>query len=203
MIDEILTNKNINNVPIRVTFEVVCDSNLKMYDGATPKDKLYDYIRKCADAIDDKMKHWKDHAYIVKPTSVQIQNEQNLMINVSDKVLDNHAITELSNYKIKLHNDTIIHNDKVYDKLMDKPRDLDDYDFIVMYGRYLHSEIPEDGYPSYWIYPDDWTENIEHIEDKIEDDKLYKVWVDHGYPHDPTDHTEFNYVKYIERTEIQ
>ena len=96
MIDEILTNKNINDIPIRVTFEVVCDSNLKMYDGATPKDKLYDYISKCADAIDDKMKHWKDHAYIVKPTSVQIQNEQNLMINVSDKVLDNHAITELS-----------------------------------------------------------------------------------------------------------
>ena len=134
--------------------------------------------------------------------SLYIQNEQNLMINVSDKVLDNHTITELSNYKIKLHNDTIIHNDKVYDKLMDKPCDLDDYDFIVMYGRYLHSEIPKDGYPSYWIYPDDWTENIEHIEGKIEDDKLYKVWVDHGYPHDPTDHTEFNYVKYIERTDI-
>ena len=58
-------------------------------------------------------------------------------------------------------------------------------------GKYIKSRFPEYSDPTYWRYPNG-------VEEKIEDDKTYKVWFDYRDAADPYDSTTCYHVKYIE-----
>jgi hypothetical protein len=58
-------------------------------------------------------------------------------------------------------------------------------------GKFIKSRFPEYSDPTYWRYPNG-------VEEKIEDDKTYKVWFDYRDAADPYDSTTWYLVKYIE-----
>lgn len=58
-------------------------------------------------------------------------------------------------------------------------------------GKFIKSRFPEYSDPTYWRYPNG-------VEEKIEDDKTYKVWFDYRDAADPCDSTTWYLVKYIE-----
>ena len=65
----------------------------------------------------------------------------------------------------------------------------------------LHDYKPQYGDPRYWTYP-------EGVEEKIEDDKVYRVWYISSDAADPSDSTIWNKVQYItyvptEKTQIK
>ena len=60
----------------------------------------------------------------------------------------------------------------------------------VDYGKNLHDYKPQYGDPRYWTYP-------EGVEEKIEDDKVYRVWYISSDAADPSDSTIWNKVQYI------
>ena len=112
------------------------------------------------------------------------------MNNITNKIKNN--LKELKKNILELN--------KQYQDLMDCPEELI-YRNQISEGKYLHTEEPKYGDPTYWIYP-------ESIEEKIEDDKKYKVWYSSRDAADPADSTTWNYVKYIicipeEKFEIQ
>ena len=77
--------------------------------------------------------------------------------------------------------------------LMEKPAE---YEFIGVTtafekGKYIKTSSSSDGDPTYWCYPTG-------VEEKIEDDKTYKVWVVYRDSADPYDSTTWYHVKYIE-----
>ena len=57
-------------------------------------------------------------------------------------------------------------------------------------GKYIKTHTKNYG-SSYWRYPNG-------VEEKIEDDKTYKVWFDYRDAADPCDSTTWYHVKYIE-----
>lgn len=58
-------------------------------------------------------------------------------------------------------------------------------------GKFIKSHFPEYSDPTYWCYPNG-------IEEKIEDDKIYKVWFEYRDAAAPCDSTTWYHVKYIE-----
>lgn len=58
-------------------------------------------------------------------------------------------------------------------------------------GKYIKTYTPSYEDPTYWCYPNG-------VEEKIEDDKTYKVWFNYRDAADPCDSTTWYHVKYIE-----
>lgn len=112
------------------------------------------------------------------------------MENLANQI--NNTLKQLKKYIIELN--------QHYEDLMEFPDELPSRNMISE-GKYLHTDEPRYGDPTYWIYP-------EGIEEKIENDKKYKVWYTSRDAADPCDSTTWNYVKYIqciptEKNEIQ
>ena len=77
--------------------------------------------------------------------------------------------------------------------LMEKPleNELKYLRSSILKGEYIKRDIPKYGDPTYWCYPNG-------VEEKIEDDKTYKVWFNYRDAADPCDYTTWYHVKYIE-----
>ena len=77
--------------------------------------------------------------------------------------------------------------------LMEKPTiyELNYLSTYISKGKFIKSRFPEYSDPTYWRYPNG-------IEEKIEDDKTYKVWFEYRDAADPCDSTTWYHVKYIE-----
>ena len=58
-------------------------------------------------------------------------------------------------------------------------------------GKYIKTSCSSHGDPTYWCYPNG-------VEEKIEDDKTYKIWGEYRDAADPYDSTTWYHVKYIE-----
>ena len=177
----------------RITFEVICNSDTSMGDGDTIKERILDYIDQCNDAMDDSMRHWGDHYHDIEPVKVELYDEDENLIDVTDDVLGEtnpaaiHQIIEKTLDDLKK---SIIQLNGLIPKLMDRPDELPNRSRIA-YGKDLHSSKPSIyGDPDYWFYP-------EGVEEKIEDDKKYKVWYTRRCASDPGDMTTWNRVKYI------
>ena len=74
--------------PIRITFEVICDSDTSMQEGESIKERILGYIDQCADAMDDSMRHWGDHSNDIEPMKVELYDEDDNLIDVTDDVFD-------------------------------------------------------------------------------------------------------------------
>lgn len=98
-------------------------------------------------------------------------------------------LSEINNKLNQLKKDIITLN-RQYPDLMECPDELPSRNKISE-GKYLHTDEPMYDDPTYWIYP-------EGVEEKIEDDKKYKVWYTQRDAADPADSTTWNYVKYIQ-----
>ena len=73
---------------VRITFEVICDSDTSMQEGESIKERILGYIDQCADAIDDSMRHWGDHSHDIEPMKVELCDEDGNLIDVTDNVFD-------------------------------------------------------------------------------------------------------------------
>ena len=73
---------------VRVTFEVICDSDTSMQEGESIKERILGYIDQCADAMDDSMRHWGDHSHDIEPMKVELYDEDGNLIDVTDNVFD-------------------------------------------------------------------------------------------------------------------
>lgn len=190
---DILNKKqNTEDYPVRVTFNVICDSHTSMGEGDTLKERIQSYIDECTDAMDDSMRHWGDHTHSIDPIKTELYDEDENLIDVTDEVLGEinpDAIPETLNSLIKDVKKYVIELNKSIPHLMECPEELPSR-CIRAYGRDLHTDEPRYSDPTYWIYP-------EGVEEKIEDDKYYKVWYTWKDASDPADSTTWHYVKYI------
>ena len=80
--------QNKQDYPVKITFEVICNSHTSMCDGESIKERILDYIDQCADAMDDSMRHWGDHHHDIEPMKVELYDENGNLIDVTDKTLD-------------------------------------------------------------------------------------------------------------------
>jgi len=179
--------------PVRVTFDVTCDSHTSMMDGDTLKERILDYVNQCTDAMDDSMRHWGDHTHCIDPVKVELNDEDENLTDVTDNIfgeINPDAIQCEINDKLKQLKKYIVELNKQYQPLMEWPEELPSRTQIKK-GKYLHTDEPRYEDPTYWIYP-------EGIEEKIEDDKIYEVWYTSRDAADPADSTRWNYVKYIQ-----
>ena len=177
---------------VRITFEVICDSDTSMQEGDTLKERILDYVNQCTDAIDDSMRHWGDHTHCIDPVKVELYDEDENLIDVTDDVLEEinpDAIPETLNNLIKDVKKYVIELNKNIPVLMNMP-DVLPSKSKVDYGKNLHDYKPQYGDPKYWTYP-------KGVEEKIEDDKLYRVWYTSRDAADPADYTVWNKVQYI------
>lgn len=71
--------------PVRVTFEVICNSHTSMCDGLSLKQRIEDYIKMCTDAMDDSMRHWGDHYHDIEPLKVVLYDENDNEVDVTDE----------------------------------------------------------------------------------------------------------------------
>ncbi len=78
-------------------------------------------------------------------------------------------------------------------QLMEKPSEyeLKYVSTNIDKGKYIKTYTPSHGDPTYWYYPNG-------VEEKIEDNKAYKVWYEYRDAADPYDSTTWYDVKYIE-----
>ena len=192
--------------PVRITFEVQCNSDTSMGDGETLKERILDYVNQCTDAINESMCHWGDHDHDIKPMKIEIFDDNDKVFDKTEDVLGkinpdtiletlNNLIKDVKKYAIEFNK-----NIKNIPVLMNMP-DILPPKSKIDYGKNLHDYIPQYGDPKYWTYP-------EGVEEKIEDDKLYKVWYTSSDAADPSDSTVWNKVQYItyvptEKTEIK
>lgn len=186
------------NYSEKITFEVICNSDTSMGEGDTLKQRIEDYINQCTDAMDDSMCHWGDHYHDIELVKVELYDGDENLIDVTNDVLGeerdisyqeliskiDELLENVQKYSIKLKNIN-------YPKLMDKPDNLQLFRVQTTLGEYLHTEEPRYSDPTYWIYP-------EGVEEKIDDDKTYRVWYSTRDAADPADSTTWHYVKYIE-----
>jgi len=178
--------------PVQITFEVQCNSDTSIMEGDTLKERILDYVNQCTDAIDESMRHWGDHEHDIEPVKIELYNEDENLIDVTDDVLEEintDIIPEILNNLIKDVKKYVIELNKNIPVLMEMPMILPSQS-KVDYGKNLHDYTPEYGDPKYWIYP-------EGVEEKIEDDKLYRVWYTSRDAADPSDYTVWNKVQYI------
>lgn len=77
--------------------------------------------------------------------------------------------------------------------LMEKPSERELIGVTIGFekGKYIKTRIQKYSDPTYWCYPNG-------VEEKIEDDKTYKFWVEYRDAADPYDSTTWYHVKYIE-----
>ena len=91
--------QNKTDFPVRVTFEVTCDSHTSMGEGKSIKERILSYIDECSDAMDESMRHWGDHTHCIDPITVEIYNEDEELIDVSDEVfncdIDDNSLNDL------------------------------------------------------------------------------------------------------------
>ena len=73
---------------VRITFEVICDSDTSMQEGESIKERILGYIDQCTDAMDDSMRHWGDHYHDIEPMKVELYDEDENLIDVTDDVFD-------------------------------------------------------------------------------------------------------------------
>ena len=73
---------------VRVTFEVICDSDTSMCEGESIKERILGYIDQCADAMDDSMRHWGDHSHDIEPMKVELYDDDGNLIDVTDDVFE-------------------------------------------------------------------------------------------------------------------
>lgn len=73
--------------PVRITFEVICDSHTSMVEGESIKKRILGYIDQCADAMDDSMRHWGDHSHDIEPIKVELYDEDENLVDVTNDVL--------------------------------------------------------------------------------------------------------------------
>lgn len=73
---------------VRITFEVICDSDTSMQEGESIKERILGYIDQCADAMDDSMRHWGDHSHDIEPMKVELCDDDGNLIDVTDNVFD-------------------------------------------------------------------------------------------------------------------
>ena len=59
-----------------------------MGEGKSIKERILSYIDECSDAMDESMRHWGDHTHCIDPITVEIYNEDEELIDVSNKVFD-------------------------------------------------------------------------------------------------------------------
>ena len=74
--------------PVRITFEVICNSHTSMQEGESIKERILGYIDQCADAMDDSMRHWGDHSHDIEPMKVELCDDDGNLIDVTDNVFD-------------------------------------------------------------------------------------------------------------------
>ena len=86
--DKLNKEQSEDDFPVRVTFEVTCDSDTSMGEGKSIKERILSYIDECSDAMDESMRHWGDHTHCIDPITVEIYNEDEELIDVSNKVFD-------------------------------------------------------------------------------------------------------------------
>ena len=73
--------------PVRITFEVICDSHTSMVEGESIKKRILDYIDQCADVMDDSMRHWGYHSHDIEPIKVELYDEDENLVDVTNDVL--------------------------------------------------------------------------------------------------------------------
>jgi len=193
MKDLLNKKQNTNDYPVRITFDIICDSDTSMQEGDSIKERILGYVNQCTDAIDESMCHWGDHTHCIDPVKVELYDEDENLIDVTDDILEEinpDAIQCKINDKLKQLKKYIVELNKQYKELMECPEELPSRKKISE-GKYLHTDEPHYGDPTYWIYP-------EGVEEKIEDDKKYRVWYISRDAADPADSTTWNYVKYIQ-----
>ena len=74
--------------PVRITFEVICNSHTSMQEGESIKERILGYIDQCTDAMDDSMRHWGDHYHDIEPIKVELYDENEKQIDITDEILD-------------------------------------------------------------------------------------------------------------------
>lgn len=80
-------NQNTKDFPVRITFEVTCNSHTSMMDGETLKERILDYIDQCTDAMDDSMRHWGDHYHSIEPVKIELYNDNGEQINITEDII--------------------------------------------------------------------------------------------------------------------
>lgn len=90
MMNKEILNKiqNEQDYSVRITFEVICDSHTSMQEGESIKERILGYIDQCADAMDDSMRHWGDHIHDIEPMKVELYDENENLIDVTDDVFN-------------------------------------------------------------------------------------------------------------------
>ncbi len=73
--------------PVKITFEVICNSHTSMQEGESLKERILGYIDQCTDAMDDSMRHWGDHYHDIEPIKVELYEDENL-IDVTDNIFN-------------------------------------------------------------------------------------------------------------------
>lgn len=86
--DKLNKEQSEDDFNVRVTFEVTCDSHTSMGEGKSIKERILSYIDECSDAMDESMRHWGDHIHCIDPITVEIYNDDEELIDVSNKVFD-------------------------------------------------------------------------------------------------------------------
>lgn len=74
--------------PVKITFEVICNSHTSMQEGESLKERILGYIDQCTDAMDDSMRHWGDHYHDIEPIKIELYDEDENLIDVTDNILD-------------------------------------------------------------------------------------------------------------------
>ena len=178
---------------VKISFEVICQSDTSMSDRDTIKERISDYIDQCTDAMDDSMRHWGEHTHCIDPVKVEIYDNEEHLIDVTNEVLGETnpaAIPQIIENALGDLKKAITQLNGLIPKLMNRPDKLPNMSKIA-YGKDLHSSKPSMySDPDYWYYP-------EGVEEKIEDDKKYKVWYTRRCASDPGDMTTWNHIKYI------
>ena len=85
LVKKLNKEQNTEDYPIRITFEVMCNSHTSMCDGNTLKQRIEDYIKMCTDAMDDSMRHWGDHYHDIEPVKIELYNEDDNEIDITDE----------------------------------------------------------------------------------------------------------------------
>ena len=88
MKDILNKEQNTEDYSVKITFEVQCNSYTSMADGGTLKERILDYIDQCTDAMDDSMRHWGDHSHDIEPMKVELYDEDENLIDVTDDVFN-------------------------------------------------------------------------------------------------------------------
>lgn len=90
MMNKDILNKeqNTEDYSVKITFEVQCNSHTSMMDGETLKERILDYINQCTDAMDDSMRHWGDHYHDIEPTKVELYDDDEKLIDVTNDIFD-------------------------------------------------------------------------------------------------------------------